>query len=265
MIRQFHNPSSIEEALALKNSHGNTATWFSGGAYLNHIDLKNTFEQVICLEQLHLDTIQRNNDNLEIGSTTHLQDLMDHPSTPDALKQAIRDAAPRALRNQLTVGGDIAMGGDITRLTPCLIALNARLILAAQELPIDEYAGLGNNDLIVKLIIPLNDRPCKSLKAARQANATPICTVAVSMDRTADNRISNPVIAIGAAESRCRRLTNLEEMLQSEKTVGFHSIQSAATDQVQPKPNPFGSGEFNRYITGQTIAECIMSCLEGGT
>ncbi len=264
MIKQFHKPSSIEEALAIKETHGDTITWFSGGAYLNHIDQKGTFEQVICLEQLQLNAIEVSNRNLKIGSSACLQDIMDHEATPHALAQAIRDTAPRTFRNLATIGGDIAMGGMITRLTPCLIALNAKLVVNQRDIPVDEYSNQNRSDLIIKLLIPINDRTCKTLKVSHQANADPLCTVAVSMDRSMDNRISNPKIAIGSIESHCRRLTGLEETLQSGKIKDFQSIQSIVSEQVETQTDFQGSAEYKSYITGQAVAECVISCLEGG-
>lgn len=263
MIKQFHKPASIEEALALKETHGEAVSWFSGGAYLNRIDFEGTFEQVIRLDQLKLDRIQVSDGNLEIGAATTLQEIMDHEGTPQALRQAAREAAPRTIRNLATIGGDIAMGGTTTRLTPCLIALNAKLVVNQQELSLEAFSLQNRNDLITSVIIPLGNRTCRSLKVSHQANSDPVCTVAVSAERSSDNWIANPIIAVGSVESHCRRLTELEEMLQSGKAGDFQAIQAAAANQIQAQADLLGSADYKNYVTGQAVAECVMSCLQG--
>ena len=258
MIKQFHKPSSVEEALALKETHGDTITWFSGGAYLNHIDQKDAFKQVICLEQLQFDAIAVAGGNLEIGAAARLHDIV------AALVTAIRDAAPRTIRNLATVGGDIAMGGTISRLTPCLIALNARLLVGQQEMPVEDYISRNRGDLIIKLIIPINERVCRSLKVSHQANADPLCTVAVSMDLSGNSQISNPIVAIGSIEAQSRRLTELEERLQSGLKSDLQSIQTMVSEEIKAQTDLLGSAEYKSYITGQAVAECVMLCVEGG-
>ena len=165
MTQQYFKPASIEEALALKETHGKTSTWFAGGAFLNHIDHKRQYQQFICLEQLQLNDIKTENNLLEIGARTNLQELLDHELTPVALKQAIQDAAVRTVRNLATIGGDIAMGGTITRLTPCLIAFQTIIVLGnQQEILLEDYLLANKNELIVKFKIPINKRRYKVLK-----------------------------------------------------------------------------------------------------
>jgi len=262
MIRQFHRPSTIAEALILKKTLGDDAIWFSGGAHINRADFRNLPEQVICLAQLQLTAIRKKGSDLEIGAGTPLQEILDNRHTPEALKQAIRDAAPRTTRNLATIGGDVAMGGRITRLTPCLIALGARLVLGrGEELPLDGFTD--RDELITSLVIPLTERRCVTRKLSHQANAEALCLVSVSMETAVEGRISNPVVAIGAIEAVTRRLTGLERSLQSGGTPDFQSLQAAAAVAIATTADLFGSAEYKKYAAGQVVAECVMSCFKG--
>ena len=264
MTLQFYKPASIKEATALKETHGGAITWFAGGAFLNHIDHKGHFKQFICLEQLQLDTIDKVDHQLEIGALANLQDILDNVLTPDPLKQALKDAAVRTIRNLATIGGDIAMGGTFTKLTPCLIALKTSIILGNnQEILLEDYLTRNREDLIVKFKIPLELRIVQVLKISHQANSEPVCTIAVGLDKTAEGNISNLIIAVGSVEENCRRLSDLESAIQVKLITDHEAIQKAVYDFIRPKSDLLGSAVYKTYITAQAVADCMMSCLKG--
>ena len=264
MTHQFFKPASIEEAMTLKETHGETSTWFAGGAFLNHIDRKGSFQQFICLEQLQLSAIEEKDQQLEIGALAKLQDILDNDLTPDALKLAIKDAAVRTIRNLCTIGGDVAMGGSITRLAPCLMAMKTSMVLANnQELLLEDYLLGNKNDLIVKFKIPINKRRYKVLKLSHQANSEPVFTIAVGMEKLSTGTISDLVIAIGSVEEKCRRMRELEAAIQAKSITDHESIQKAVYDFIQPRSDILGSAMYKMYITAQAVADCVMSCLKG--
>jgi len=265
MTQQFYKPASIEEALALKETHGKTITWFAGGAFLNHIDRKGQYQQFICLEQLHLDTIEKKDQELEIGPLANLQDILDNELTPNSLKQAIKDGAVRTLRNLATIGGDIAMGGTITKLTPCLIALKTTIVIANnQEMLLEDYLAENKEDLIIKFKITIDSRITKALKVAHQSNSEPICTIAVGLEKSSTGDISDLIIAVGSIEEKCRRMRDLELAIQAKLVTDHGSIQKAVYDFIQPKDDLLGSAIYKMYITAQAVADCVMVCLKGG-
>jgi|APSaa5957512622_1039677.scaffolds.fasta_scaffold40274_2 putative selenate reductase FAD-binding subunit len=264
MTQQFHKPASIEEALALKESHGEAITWFAGGAFLNHIDCKDHFNQFICLEQLQLNTIKNEDNQLIIGALANLQDIVDNEITPNPLRHAIRDAAVRTLRNLTTIGGDVAMGGMITKLTPCLIALKSTIVLGNnQEMSLEDYLKEDKKDLIVTFKIPSGSRITEVLKVSHQANSEPVCTIAVGLEKTPSGDISNLIIAVGSIEEKCRRMNDLESAIQAKLFADHESIQKAVYDFIRPKSDLLGSAVYKTYITAQAVADCVMACLKG--
>lgn len=264
MTQQYFKPGSIEEAMVLKDTHGKTSTWFAGGAFLNHIDRQGLYHQYICLEQLQINTIEKTDHHLEIGASTNLQDILDNDYTPNVLKQAIKDAAVRTVRNLATIGGDVAMGGTITRLTPCLIALQTIIVLGnQQEMLLEDYLLANKNELIVKFKIPINNRRYKALKLSHQANSEPVFTIAVGMEKLSTGTITDLVIAIGSIEEKCRRMRELESAIQAKSITDHESIQKAVYDFIQPRDDLLGSAMYKMYITAQAVADCVMSCLKG--
>ena len=101
MITAYHRPSTIGEALKLliqSDTHP-----LGGGTYLTHH--RTASVEVVDLQALGLDTMMKSGNNLEIGATITLQQLLDSENTLDGLKVAVTREAPLNIRNAATVAG----------------------------------------------------------------------------------------------------------------------------------------------------------------
>ena len=158
MITNYHRPNTLPEALDLL-IRPNTLP-LGGGTLLSQV--KTASVEVVDLQALNLNTIQKKGNNLEIGATTTLQELLENEHTPVALKTTLKLEAPLNIRNEATVVGTLIASDGRSTFATALLALDAKLTI----LPDDEELEIGNflplradklrGKLITAITIPLN-------------------------------------------------------------------------------------------------------------
>ena len=107
-------PTSVDDAMALLDQHGTDAWVFAGG--LDSLDWfkdrVKTPKVVVSLSAVdELKQIRSNQDGLEIGAMATLIDVINHPEVTSGypiLADAARAAASPQIRNQGTIGGNVA-------------------------------------------------------------------------------------------------------------------------------------------------------------
>ena len=107
-------PTSVDDAMALLDQHGTDAWVFAGG--LDSLDWfkdrVKTPKVVVSLSAVdELKQIRSNQDGLEIGAMATLIDVINHPEVKSGypiLADAARAAAAPQIRNQGTIGGNVA-------------------------------------------------------------------------------------------------------------------------------------------------------------
>jgi CO/xanthine dehydrogenase FAD-binding subunit len=118
------------------------------------------------LQSSSLDTIKKSGNNLEIGATVTLQQLLESEQCPEALKSALKLEAPLNIRNAATVAGTLVACDGRSTFASVLFALDAKLEQArldnskieSQVSNIGDFLPLRNlqGSLITSITIPLN-------------------------------------------------------------------------------------------------------------
>src|SRR4030095_3606354 len=90
MITAYHRPQTLDEALTLLTQPNRTP--LGGGTLL----ARSTTDPVeaVDLQAVGLNTVNKSGNNVEIGATVTLQQLLESEHCPAALKSAIRLEAP---------------------------------------------------------------------------------------------------------------------------------------------------------------------------
>jgi CO/xanthine dehydrogenase FAD-binding subunit len=123
MITAYHRPNTLDEALTLLTQPN--VIPLGGGTLLS----QKTFPaaEVVDLQSLSLSTVKKQGNNLEIGATVTLQQLLESEHCPDALKTALKLEAPLNLRNAATVAGTLVACDGRSTFGTVLLALDAKL------------------------------------------------------------------------------------------------------------------------------------------
>lgn len=129
MITTYHRPKTLDEALTLLTQPNRIPL---GGGTLLSKPSTNPVE-VVDLQSLDLDTVKRNGNNLEIGATVTLQQLLDSELCPEALRSALKLEAPLNIRNSATVAGTLVACDGRSTFAVTLLALDAKLEIKSIE------------------------------------------------------------------------------------------------------------------------------------
>ncbi|WEF29080.1 molybdopterin-dependent oxidoreductase FAD-binding subunit [Klebsiella aerogenes] len=255
MIEQFFKPDSMAQALELKRHYQEEAVWFAGGSKLNATPTRTDKKIAISLHSLELTWVDWDNGTLRIGAMTSLQRLRDTPFIPTALHDALGFIYSRHLRNQSTLGGEIAARQEESVLLPVLLALDTLLLFGDGEtLSLEDYLANPEGRLITEIVIKDPYRSCATRKISRSQAGLTIVTAAVAIDSH-----NNVRIALDGVTPHTQRLHAVEAQ-RLEGDALEHAIATA----ISPKEDLRGSIPYKRYITSVVVADLYADCQQMG-
>src|SRR6266496_4071282 len=123
MITAYHRPKTLDEALTLLTQPNRIP--LGGGTLLAQATPAPV--EVVDLQSLSLNAVKKQGNNLEIGATVTLQQLLESNECPEALKSALRLEAPLNLRNAATVAGTLVSCDGRSTFAAVLLALDAKM------------------------------------------------------------------------------------------------------------------------------------------
>ena len=123
MITAYHRPQTLDEVLTLLSQPNRTP--LGGGTLLSHS--KSDSVEAVDLQSLSLDFVKKQGNNLEIGATVTLQQLLESEYCPDTWISALKLEAPLNIRNSATVAGTLVACDGRSTFATILFALDAKL------------------------------------------------------------------------------------------------------------------------------------------
>lgn len=254
MIEQFLKPASVDEAIRLKSQYQDDAVFMAGGSKLNATPTRTDKTVAISLASLGLNEIKAHDGQLHIGATVTLQQLIDDPLVPSALREAAGFVYSRNVRNQATLGGELCARQDEAVLLPVLLVMEARVVLAdGQVSELEDFLESGcnvsrrsNDTLVLALILPEPARPCATRKVARSAAGLTVLSAAVALNE------KGQCIAIEGVVPRPVRLREVEKKGLSEV-----ALELAVSEAIAPLDDVRGSAAYKRYIAGVVVADLL--------
>ena len=247
MITTYHRPTTLDEALTLI-AHPNILP-LGGGTLLSHRSLSDSIE-VVDLQSLGLDTINRSGNNLELGATVTLQQLLESEDYPDKLKSALKLEAPLNLRNSATVAGTLVSCDGRSTFATSLLAMDAKINVVSQKKE-DETINIGDflplreqirGKLITKIIIPLNVKLAFEYVSRTPADK-PIVCAALAQWNSGRTRLAvggygiSPMLAMDGTES--------------------DGIETAARNAFHEATDEWGSAEYRMSIAATLTKRCL--------
>jgi CO/xanthine dehydrogenase FAD-binding subunit len=221
-------------------------------------------EGVVDLWSLPLRYVSVINDHLCIGATATLSDLVRSDTVRAWAGGALHAAASKAgstpLRSMITAGGNLAGLYPWSDLPPVLLVLDAKVRIAGPagpELSVDQLVAahpsklLGHESLLTEIVVP----PCRPeaasvfFKMGESEFDYSWLDVAVLVEMEG-SRCRRCRLAIGAIETRCRRLPQVEELVTGSELDQDTAAAAAslAAQQVTPVADPRSSREYRRDL-----------------
>jgi len=182
MIIEYQRPKTVPEALILLARDQPVSYPLGGGTFLNR-GMDGQFA-VVDLQALGLTSISQAGNQLNLGATVTLQQLLDYKGLPEDLSTSIKHEATYNLRQMATIAGTLVTANGRSPLATCMLALDASLEI--EELnTTPRHARLGDwlpiraqnkpGNLITKISFPLNVSVAYEYIARSPADQPIIC------------------------------------------------------------------------------------------
>jgi len=271
MVQRFERPASVAEAARLRFESG--GSFLAGGTQLN-IGGAPEVEALIALDGLALDFVREDAGSFRIGPTLTLQALADHRALVEAglgvLCEAARDVGNRAVRNQATLGGNLASRLSYSDMAPPLVALDAVLELRTadgeREMSVEEYERLPDAGALITCVrVP---RPDVTTRVARRRFARtsadlPLVNVALVLAVT-DAGIARARLAIGGLTAAAARVPAAERALVGGE-VSADAVRdrfaAAVREGVHAVADLRGGVEFKTHLAVELACQALADCL----
>lgn len=274
-------PTTVENAVELKNQFGLDAEYVSGATLLQlqWINGRKSPKHMISLEQIssmnRIESLDLDGFNVvaigacvTLGSYQTNSRLKELPILCDALKTI---AAP-AVRNRGTIGGNI-MGG-IGDLIPLLLSLDAIFEFYLGE----EYRKIGIHDyleqkdkfdsLLTTIYIPIQkDSSVQSTfykKIGRRETFTAaILTVSGKINWSSEGHIKDVRLAIGGGDNKPMRLKKTEQVIQTANlnNLNWNQVYQVIMSEIVPSEDVFVSGQYRKKAAANLLIAELQSSL----
>lgn len=246
MITAYHRPQTLEEALELL-SRPNILP-LGGGTLLSKPTPDSV--EVVDLQSLDLNVVKKQGNNLEIGATVTLQQLLENEHCAKGLKSALKLEAPLNLRNAATVAGTLVSCDGRSTFTTVMLALDAKIEQMIRDNSktesrlsnIGEFLPLRPHGLITSITIPLNVKLAFEYVSRTPADKPMVCAALVQWN-SGRTRLAlggygkSPMLAMDGTEP---------EGLETAARNAFHE----ATDE-------WASAEYRMDVAATLAKRCL--------
>jgi CO/xanthine dehydrogenase FAD-binding subunit len=186
MIIEYHRPKTIPEALELLARDNPITYALGGGTYLNR-NLDGEYA-VVDLQDLGMGMIKVTGNQIQVGATAKLQELLDFQGLPEDLYTSIRHELTYNLRHMATLAGKLVTADGRSPFATALLALDACLEflwLDSETLQIKMGDWLPTrtnekpNKLITRISFPINVKLAYEYVARTPADMPIVCAATV--------------------------------------------------------------------------------------
>ena len=278
----YHQPRSVEEALAILDRHGYDAKVLAGGQSLvpaMNFRLARPAVLVDINRVGELDYITDDGETLRVGSLTrHV--AFENPPVDGPLGRLLSQAARHVGHLPIRVRG--TFGGSLAHADPaaewCVIAtlLDAEMVAArlagTRSIPAARFfqtvftTDLGPEELLVETRLP---KPAPAGRVgfqqfSRRAGDFALAMAAAVIE-TRDGQVVDARIALGAVSDRPVRASAAEEHLTGGPAAreAFVGAAEVAAQEVDPMEDIHGSAEYRRDLVRALTRRALEQAIAG--
>jgi carbon-monoxide dehydrogenase medium subunit len=283
MIRfDYQEPTSLEEAFALLEGHGEEARVIAGGTSLI-IWMRQRLlmpKVVISLARIpNFDAICFDaRDGLRLGAGARHRDVELSPFVKQhypLLHETFRKVAQPRIRNMGTVGGNLAGGDPLTDPGASLMALDAEVTVAGSKgqrtMPLEEFfvdyyqTALNAGELLTEIRVPPPTRPAWSHIKFTPRSVEDFATVGVALTlRANENRCEDVRLALNSVASTILRAKRAEAVLRGRPITdaALREMGEIASTEVDPMDDNRGSSDYKREMVKVLVRRAAHEALQ---
>ncbi len=228
---------------------------------------------------LGLTGVKVEDEDLDLGATTPLQDIVDspiaHAITAGLLPAACRAAVPsRILRAMATIGGEAVHDDPDSEVAAALLALNAVFAVAHPQEPKESpalrflrspAADLAGGGILRSVLIPGAPHGAALERAAVLPSMPPLVAVAVTTTFSGE-KLARVRIAVTGLTTPPARIIEAEAQL--ERTSGEEDVLERAADLVAShasfRDDSWASADLRRRQSRPLVLRALHAALERG-
>ena len=264
---EYFAPTTIDEAIALLQEHGDEAKVLAGGHSLIPLMKLRLAEPGVIVDISRIDElrgVRQRDGGVAIGAlTTHTVVSSDTSLAElDALREAARSIGDVQVRNRGTLGGSLAHGDPGADLPAAALALDAEIALRGPQgertvRADDFFVGLLTTDLAedellteVRINRPPERTGSAYVKFPNPASGYAVVGVAARVTLGADGTVSDARIGITGAGDRPVRATAVEEALRGRPLTAETIAEAArqAAEGIDPLDDIHASAEYRAEL-----------------
>jgi len=281
---QLHQAESLDQTFALLREYGaDDVHLLAGGTSLMLLMNLGLVEptHVVSLGKIQaLHGIQRTGDGgLEIRAlSTHRQaeQSADVRAYCPELATTFGHVATVRIRNQATVGGNLAHADPAQDPPPMLIALAAQIVLQSaageRSLPLEDFflgyltTALHEGEVVTAVRLPPLPQGTRAVYykfLPRTQDDYATVSVGATMSRDGDGRCADVRVALGGAASVPLRARNVEDALRGQAVTDERIKEASALvlDIVDPPDDVRGSASYKRQMARVWTERALRSLL----
>jgi aerobic carbon-monoxide dehydrogenase medium subunit len=265
----FHAPESLKDALELLSKYDGDARVMSGGTALMLL-LKQSLvnpDHIISLHRVpEARAIQVTDGVLHVGGLVTQREMelssVVREATP-LLANAYSRVATVRIRNSATVGGGLAQADPAMDPPSSLLVLNAsvKVMSASGErvIPIADWYSdyyettINEDEIVTELLVPVQptDMAWTYIKYLPRTEDDYATVSVAALGKTANGKISEVRVGLGAVSSTALRASDLEAALQGADATFdvLKDASQAVAGIVDPTSDPRGSADYKRDMS----------------
>ncbi len=282
---EYHQPASLESALALLDQHGDDARLISGGTALIQF-MKQRLAQPAHLVSLAkipgLDYIREEDGQIRIGALTTMRAVETSPLVRERaslVADTFSRVATVRIRNMATIGGGLAHADPNQDPPPTLIALGSSVVLRSssgeRSLPLSDFfvdyyeTTLQAGEVVTELRIPIppaNTRGAFIKFLPRTADDYATVSVAAVLEMGEAGLCRAAHVVLGSAGTTPVVATTTQDALNN-KILMDGIVANAAegvADLVSPLDDFRGSAEYKRDMAVVFTKRAVQQAWQGG-
>lgn len=284
MKTNYFEPSSFIEASRLLAQHGEDAKIIAGGTAVV-LMLKQRLiapPVLVSLGQVAENQfIRKGSDGLHIGALTLIREAELSKTLQKfcpALAHAFGVVGNVRIRNQATVGGNLAEADYASDPPAMLSALNARVKTISpngeREILLSEFfqgfftTSLELDEIVTEVFVPdlPNTARTTYMKyTSRSAEDRPCVGVAAVVDLNEEGRCNDLRVAVGAAVETPQRLADVESHAKGEKLTDelIESIVEGYAQGLEPLEDGRGTAWYRREMIRVFVRRALLEVRDG--
>src|ERR687884_782545 len=267
---EWHEPRSLQEALALRAEQGDEATVVAGGSFLGIVINQKLLAptSLLALRRVAgLDYIEAGDGMLRLGAMTTHRAVERSPVVREGwptLVFAFSVVASPRVRNQATVGGVVADADYASDPPSMLAALGARVVARSvrgeREIPMDEFilghyaTALKEDELVLELRIPRTSGPSVYRKfRSRSSEDRPCVSVASARDN------SDLKVVVGAVADRPQYFPEICALAKGERITNelATEIGRRYAEEIEPLSDSRGSERYRKRVIAVEVRRAL--------